>query len=453
MKRILAGILALAMILALAGCGKAGVETAPQESGSAAQGETAADAPPAVTGPNKAGRFPAILWEDFNRWVSVGEPETEADRPEKAPAAFLDMPDCVASLAMLFPKIDDWQILFEADEYYLYKGMYDPYRYQWRDQWTPQRIVAMATAQSAAFDRIVLIATEACVVNSYKDGYADPEIAQQTAIFTGWEKDLRAGDLSGAELIPSDSDAEITLAGCSAIRLSDGRGLLLVPNTDQLLPVSDLTAFSQGTTASSAACLKSYAGIDPEAAGDATLLYMIKAGSKERSRVYTVYYDPATQRAAPMEGANGESPQLFVLDGSRFVLQSDGQVNFYDLTADAPEKPYAAIGGDGLGLSDGEVWIMYQLATDREHPDRHCFMYYIKGEDEWRVCAFDTGGTVLSDFSTGLPVVENYIGSTVYAGGLAYFVYYSGGSGDAASYAQYCVDARAGRDHTPERIG
>ena len=132
------------------------------------------------------------------------------------------------------------------------------------------------------------------------------------------------------------------------------------------------------------------------------------------------------------------------------ALQNDDSLHFYDLASDTPTTPFLTFGSTEVGGTwGGPAYIMYTLVTERENPDKHAIMYYLQGEQEWRVCTFTTRGEILSDFSTGLPGVGDYMGDINYTGGLVYFTYYPDGSGYNEEY--YCVDARPGKSHTIQR--
>ena len=145
--------------------------------------------------------------------------------------------------------------------------------------------------------------------------------------------------------------------------------------------------------------------------------------------------------------------QLFSLDGQTLAIMVDTAVTLYGFSSEDLLRPIAQLEGNGGVLGEDEVFIFYQIATLRGHGGSHVILYYRQQERMWRVCTFDTDGNILSDFSTGLPVVEDYLDGLAFEDGLVYFAYFREGTDKADSLERYCIDARPGREHLLQQIG
>lgn len=428
-------LLATLCTAVLVSCTYEGDMPAPSEAG---QQEPAVQLP-VVTGPDENGQFPSISDDDFERWVTRGEPDT-VKPDDSAVTPFLETKACTDWLRQWYPAITDWQVLYEYDSYTLRRGEYDPYRYQWRDQYLPNRVTVLSTSQSTEFDRIALVSIEEYAVITSE--VHTPRCETLIYYCTGWEDTLQMGDLSGAQAVFTEGDEWYP----SLWQAERQRAFLLDFNMQVILPVANAAEeppviFNSFETSDFA--------LGEERSGD---LFVCASDGVFKEEFDWYYYNARMQTLSLFTGCTGANPQYFPLDDTTLALQSEGEVCLYDLASEPPTTPIAVIGGNGQGLGEGGVWIMYQIANDRSYPDHHTFLYYTEAQREWRVCTFTGTGEILSDFSTGLPVVEDYIGSTTYADGLVYFVYYSGGSGNSASRRQYCVDARPGYDHTLQRF-
>ena len=150
------------------------------------------------------------------------------------------------------------------------------------------------------------------------------------------------------------------------------------------------------------------------------------------------------------EGIEGTYPQQSVLGESLIAWGTHTQINLYDLSKEDFGTPTWVLGGNGRGLADGDVYIIKDVFTDLKKPTRHCVMYYIEDEREWRFCTFETDGTILSDFSTGLKVIDETITSITFQNGLVYFSYRPEGATGKATH--YCVDVRPNQNHTPQNL-
>jgi hypothetical protein len=200
MKRILPWILALVFLLG--GCSQ--TEVTPEPESSSAETETSSgaveDLPPEVTGPDENGVFPSITCEDFDRWVTNGEPD--AEKPAEAITPFLETESCQKYLAENFSGIveeigdignlSDWHVLFEDDHYVLQTGMYDPYTYSWRDQWMPLRFVMLGSNTSDTYDRLAFICIDHYVVSG-SEGFYHPQVESVICWSFGRESELRFG--------------------------------------------------------------------------------------------------------------------------------------------------------------------------------------------------------------------------------------------------------------------
>ena len=150
------------------------------------------------------------------------------------------------------------------------------------------------------------------------------------------------------------------------------------------------------------------------------------------------------------EGIEGTYPQQSVLGDQLIAWGTSTKVCLYDLSTENFGTPIMTLGGNGQGLANTEVDIKGQVFTDLAKTSRHCIMYYIKEEREWRICTFDNSGEILCNFSTGLAVIDDTITSVKLQKGLLYFSYRPDGALGKATH--YCVDVRPNENHTPQRL-
>ena len=150
------------------------------------------------------------------------------------------------------------------------------------------------------------------------------------------------------------------------------------------------------------------------------------------------------------EGIEGTYPQQSVLGESLIAWGTNTQISLYDLSAENFGTPIMTLGGNGQGLADSEVYVIRAVFTDPENPVRHCIMYYVENERQWRICTFNSDGEVLCNFSTGLEVIDETITSVRLHKGLLYFSYRPDGALGKARH--YCVDVRPDKNHALQRI-
>lgn len=403
---------------------------------------------PPVTGPDENGRFPTIPAEEFDKYVTIGPPDPRPENIEDVEnTPFFEDADCTRWLEKNFPEINDWQVLFEKSTLRLRKKMYDPYCYQWRDQWLPHRVTVLGTQQSADFDRLVLISFESIFVmgetNEQGQGVSCPQWETTVSYCAGWGSQME-GEGSYANMKPLFLNEAYEYP---SLYFADQNILLLLDfNMNSILSVAEADSLKEPIAMSRDYPLTYY--FPQIQAEEDKIVYLYQGDNTDKRSIY--YYYGQSRRLAPFEGSTSPLPQFYPLKEPVLALLNDDSLHFYDLASDAPTIPFLTFGGTEVGGTwDSPAYIMYTLATERENPDKHAIMYYLQGEQEWRVCTFTTRGEILSDFSTGLPGVGDYMGDINYTDGLVYFTYYPDGSGYNGEY--YCVDARAGKSHTIQR--
>ncbi len=403
---------------------------------------------PPVTGPDENGRFPTIPEEEFDKYVTIGPPDPRPEKIEDVEnTPFLESAGCTQWLEKNFPEINDWQVLFEESTLRLWEGMYDPYRYQWRDQWLPHRVTVLGTQQSADFDRLVLISFESIFVmgetNEQGQGVSCPQWETTIYYCAGWSSQME-GEGGYANMKPLFLNEAYEYP---SLYFADQNILLLLDfGMNSILSVAGVDSLKEPIAMSSDYLLTYY--FPQTQAEEDKIVYLYQGDNTDKRSIY--YYYGQSRRLVPFEGCTSPLPQLFPLNDLVLTLLNNDSLHFYDLASDAPTTPFLTFGGTEVGGTwDSPAYIMYTLATERENPDKHAIMYYLQGEQEWRVCTFTTRGEILSDFSTGLPGVGDYMGDINYTGGLVYFTYYPDGSGYNEEY--YCVDARPGKSHAIQR--
>lgn len=401
---------------------------------------------PAVSGPDEEGYFPPISKADFDTYVTAGEAGT---KPMGELNTFLDSRLGSQWLRETYPGIEDWKSVYQLSTSALVEQMYDPYRYQWRDQYVPWYVATLSTEQGGDFDRLLVVAYEQITVKWEAETQSmRPREELVVRAYHGWEAQWQLGNFSGVKIIFHYELEQLRAHQLpKGVLVSDHFPTLWFPEESRALLLGEggICLQASGLTEPPPPIAAAY----ETPAGDGNRILMLgKAEDYDAA-----YYKAEGQRLTMLEGVTGSQPQSFFLDTTTLALQGQDRICIYDLTSEDIAQPKAVLGGDGNGLAEGEVWIMPQIATLRGVGDSHAVMYYIQGEEEWRVCTFSTEGDILTDFSTGLPVVEDYIEGLAYADGLVYFGYYREGSGEASSLEQYCVDVRADQEYLLQRMG
>lgn len=408
---------------------------------------------PPVTGPDENGRFPTIPEEEFDKYVTIGPPDPRPEKIEDVEnTPFLESADCTQWLEKNFPEINDWQVLFEESTLRLWEGMYDPYRYQWRDQWLPHRVTVLGTQQSADFDRLVLISFKDIFVtvepNEQGEGIDCPQWETTIYCCTGWASQMDGEGYTDAKAVYYNERAYYP-----TLYFTKQNRLLLLDfgmiDMNSILSVAEADSLKEPIAMYINGSLTDYF---PQTQAEEDRIVYLYQGDDDTEAYKIYYYYGQSQRLVPFEGCTSPLPQLFPLNDLVLTLLNNDSLHFYDLASDAPTTPFLTFGSTEVGGTwDSPAYIMYTLATERENPDKHAIMYYLQGEQEWRVCTFTTRGEILSDFSTGLPGVGDYMGDINYTGGLVYFTYYPNGTGALNPKEYYCVDVRPGKSHAIQR--
>lgn len=404
--------------------------------------------PPVVAGPNEKGLFPSMTEAEFRAWVKSDfdtVPATPTDSSEVTP--FMQTTGKLW-LETQYPSINDWQVLYEFSDYVYTRNSYDPYQYAYHNMWMPLRIVILATQQSQQFDRLVVVAKEKYAVKmnpgeTEESATYQPSVSSGVSQCHGWESQLQIGDISSAELR--------TISGYESfpsLYLSDGKVLLLDYNSNNMILLRDVPS-EQTIVLFSMEPVDGIEVIPGRSSADRMMFAFHQPCAHVDYDSY--YYSAAEQKAYPF-AESGTGSQDFKMAGGHMALLSADRVCLYDITAADPGKPYLVLGGKDHGglLSDGDIHVFYQLATQRENPDHYAFMYFKEDERQWRICTIDTEGNILCDFSTELPVIDDHVSCVQYTKGLVYFIYYSGGKSSAP--VQYCIDARADVPHNLQMV-
>ena len=392
---------------------------------------------PQVTGPDEEGNFPPIAGADFETYVATGPGDSVKPDPEGI-QSFLDHPLGRRWLAENYPAVADWKVLYEGKDFVLSPGMYDPYRYQRRDQWVPCYAVVLTTSQGDGFDRLLLLAQEDVVVLRGDDSYL-PRLELRVSAYTGWESDWLLGDGSGLEAVfPPDSGQTPVLW-----MPEEGRGLL----TAQEGVCLTATGLTQPPSQVFFSYPLSFYVVPPDGHEGDVLLML-----GEHLNYAVGLYESGSRQITLLEPQK-DAWQLFSLDGQALALMKDAGLTLCSFSPEGSLQPFARLEGEGGVLGEEEVFIFYQIATLRGQGGSHAILYYRQQQRLWRVCTFDTSGNILSDFSTGLPVVDDYLDGPAFQDGLVYFGYFREGTGVSDSLERYCIDARPDREHLLQQIG
>jgi hypothetical protein len=370
------------------------------------------------------GKFPMISAEEYETLISKGEPDLE--KPEK-----IEFPNVLEDQSVQkwlkenYPDITDWSIVCSKDDYYLAKDSFDPYRMQWREQFVPRYFTILSTNLSQDFDRLMITGIKEIVLNVEDGGYVPSEQLLLTA-YEGFEEQLQLGDRSEFEVLYADSVYSYGL---------------WFPEQNRAVLTSDQGIYEVSCSEPPEAIWMS----EPIKGSDALLMFM-----GEHGKIRLFYYDTKTKALSALSKEEDGNPQVYPLKNGNSCVLCQGKLYLYDFLGEEPTSPVAVLDGSNLGTQEGEVWLMYTLAPLRESEDALAVMYYQKEERIWRICTFDCNGNIISDFSTGLEVKDDYIGSLNYSDGLVYFSYFADGTDQPSQ--KYCANAIKGSGHNIQKI-
>ncbi len=454
MRRILPWILAL--IVLLGGCAKTEV---PEPESSAAETEASsgagADLPPEVTAPNEDGIFPSISCEDFDRWVTDGEPDTEKpDDSEITP--FLETKSCQTYLAENFDGImgdigdvgdlSDWHVLFEDDHYVLQTGMYDPYTYSWRDQWMPLRFVMLGSDTSGTYDRLAFVCIDQYAVLAGSGDFYVPQAESLIYWAFGRESELQFGteeDYAEAHTVfRLENDYYPSL-----VNAATGRTVLIdFSIMDEMIAVREIPE-GLGHTVFYSEKLASY---KMNGTPDDRIVYLYRDNNLD-DLMDVAYYDASAQELHPLVygGSRFYSPQFSVLSTGAFSI-TDGEADeifIYHTETETPWEPAAVLGGSGKGFSDDSVYLPWQPMTDKKDSSLHVVPYFNEEEQILYFCTFRDDGTIVENLSSGLRASRDgwYLDFQNFSDGITYFLYYpDGGAYDGTHLA---MNLTSGKSH------
>ncbi|MBR2041505.1 MAG: M56 family metallopeptidase [Oscillospiraceae bacterium] len=407
---------------------------------------------PEVTAPDENGFFPAISAADWDRWVTYnGEPQKV--RPSEEIPSAAEFEKVFGYLNQEYPEIDDWEILFEHNEYVL-RYSYDPYTYSYRNIYLPEWFVLLKTEQSEDFDRVFIkIAKEIdlSVVNDKKAGTGAyrPEEFFGYSVAEAFEKDIEAGNMKGAVILRN-----------SAFEGWVGENIVWFPNRKKMISIASIggkvSAFAVEGINEPLYCQKAQVAFGTRAvggeemeapAGRAKDMFLTIDISEDKNfeKGGIAYYDFETKTVDIYENCVCEGiieyPEVHYINSEIIVINSDGGLSFYRT---APHniitEAFAQIGGNGKGLCEGKASDMKWILIDATKGGRYMAFYKNEDEGTYSIFTFDEKGSILSNFSTGLDS-EGYIESVQYKSGVVYFSYRPDAKNPEGEI-NYAVDAR-----------
>ena len=398
--------------------------------------EDSKNGPPEVTGPDENGNFPLISFSDWDRWVTYDEePQSEDEKPTEPLPSIMENKDFLKYLKMDYPKINDWEVVFEKADYELVES-YDPYTYSRRKIYMPRWFAVLKTEQSKDFDRLFVSTFENYEVYYTEAGYK-PQRDFQCGFNTAFEADVRVGNMEGAEIYESFF---IVYKGLwfpkekkTIVFDNNYNKAFAVYGTEEPihLYVADNFIFYDINSKK--------VEISEDFKNDRLFHYSFSSDDV-KTEMKIGFYDFETKNLVAFEGLedySGSFVQIYWLNSEKLVLEADGVLCIYD-TEDLT-KLVAKIGGYGNGVYDGKVVSFNYIQEDKTNPGRYAWIYTVDETQEHGCLVFDDEGNILENFTFGLS--GGYIGSYSFHDGLIYFSYHG------SERFNYAVDARPGKDH------
>ncbi len=392
---------------------------------------------PEVTGSDENGNFPLISHSDWDRWVTYdGEPQTIDEKPTEPISSILECPEYLEYLKKTYPRIKDWEIVYETSDYELVNS-YDPYTYCYRDIYMPRRFAVLKTEQAEDFDRL-FVSTHEVYAASYTDEGYIPQKEFYSGNNTAFEADVQVGNMEGAEIyrtfftyykglwFPKE---EKTIVFDTA-----RNNAFAVYGTKEPIHVYVVEALDDSYDVNDRRIELS------ENWGKYYRIGYSLTDDNFREDMSIALYDLETKRLVHFEGLEDYSGwiyQSYWLDSDKFVFDRDGVLYFYN--AENPTKLVAKIGGNGNGANDGKVVSSSYIKEDKTHSGRYAWLYTVEDTLEHGCLVFDGKGNIIENFTFGL--YGGYIGSYSFHDGLIYFSYHGN------ERFNYAVDARPGKDH------
>lgn len=355
--------------------------------------------------------------------------------------SYIDQEKMMERLTRDFPFVTGWEIVYEYHSYATEENQRENGMYKWQGDSRYTCWALLSVEGKEGFDRVLICYTGDFVLEQGEDGFLTavpaPDTKPYSYYYKGFEKDWQFGDCKGAELI------------------IDGNGWAV------WFPEKSEAFFFTGSMAHDQLRLE---GIT-ERPKVFFNHYPLSSEYSELENCYILLYERENRnwgdgefdcalyrnkKITVFDRAEGTYPNRSLLNETAFTIETNSSICFYDLSREDFGKPVKILGGNGRGLADTEVYIISDVFTDLAYPTRHCVMYYIKDEREWRFCTVDSRGEILCDFSTGLAVIDETITSIRFQKGLVYFSYRPDGAIGKATH--YCVDARPDKKHIPQAL-
>lgn len=382
---------------------------------------------PVVTGPDENGYFPLISEALWNQHVIHSD--ERAIMPTTAILPFMENEDCRKLLSSIYSG-SQLEVLYEHRSYTLVEDMYDPYRYEYRDQYVPTWVVVLKVENCRIFDRVVIAARQEYSAWKFRDSNREILGMKSKQYWdevhsTGWEADWNLGDCIG--LTPAFG---VKANWHPSLWFQDKkRGLLLDnDNIQAALPVSDTNAILSS--------VYSYADLGE---------YIQPPQGKEQDKLVSTangiaYYSVKDKRLSAFENSSGKE---YFLNNERIFSLGYYSAELYDLSAENAPKLLmnSAEWGANLYFADG-----YGSDWAEEH---FALMYYKESEQRWNAVIFDADGKVLHHIptelsaimteSTGVPLY-NIMDISLSEGRIS-FNYYPDGQG-SGTWEQYAIDTK-----------
>jgi len=382
---------------------------------------------PVVSGPDENGYFPLISEALWNQYVIHSD--KRAVMPTTAITPFMESEDCRKLLSSIYSG-SQLEVLYEHRSYTLAEDMYDPYRYEYRDQYVPTWVVILKIENCNVFDRVVIAARQKYSASKSRDSNGEilgikSKLHWDEVYSTGWEADWNLGDCIG--LTPTFG---VKANWHPSLWFPDEKKGLLLDNDNiqAALPVSDTNAILSS--------MYSYADLGE---------YIQPPQGKEQDKLIATangaaYYSDKDKRLSVFGNSTGRE---YFLNNERILSLGYYSAELYDLSAENGPKSLmdSADWGADLHFADdyGSDWAEEHFAL----------MYYKASEQRWNAVIFDADGRVLHRVETELSaIMTESMGIPLYnvtdislSDGRISFNYYPSGQG-SATWEQYAIDTR-----------
>ena len=408
-----------------------------------------------IAPPDENGRFAPI---DTVEWYSNYEPLIWAELPEKTDGSditpFMEDADSAAKLKEKYPKIDDWNIVFEKDFYKTGLG-YDSEKQTFVTAYLPVRFVMLSTEQGDGFD-IVFACSKHYIDTDYENdytggnGYIIPYEAVYVSTGTANKSKIEGIDFSEGQIYESPG-----------MYLENIPYLIWLPKTSSVFIMEErLPSLIKFEGAAEPVKIKYVLAAKDwqKSSGDAGFTapksrkndFLIVSSKGEEDNALWLY-SAADGTARILEGLDSfyTISYGFVSDTCLEAYTSgDGTFRHYDFSEGAdPTKCVWSISGNGGGLLGGKLTDAtdYGSIADKNDPDRLVILYSEDESNMFWICSYTLEDGVQTNFCLDLPA-DGIVGSCSVRSGVAYFSYYP------APYTienriNYAVDVRPDKDH------